>query len=167
MKINPNFSESENQLFFKSHVLFPSAERMIAFKRGHFVWRHMNQSSPSRKWTWTRLSTMMEESRDLSQKRKQSTSVSEGKRREEYFRTSESDPRNHTRDHLYRFYRVEDSINDRLFKYSQVFGPQTREMFKIFDETAFMIREPALEVIDYIRRTNYEKPVVRYVLCKW
>lgn len=140
---------------------------MIAFKSGHIVSRHMNQSSPSNKWTWRRLSTMMQQSRHHPQTRKQSTIVSEGKPKLEHFRTIESDPRNHTRDHLYRFYRVEDSINDRLFKYSQIFGPQSREMFKIFDETAFMIREPALEVIDYIRRTNYEKPVVRYVLCKW
>lgn len=147
---------------------------MIAFRSVSFVSRHMSQSSPSKRWTWTRLCAMMEESRDVGQRRKQSTSVSEGKPRErnpregklEYFRTSESDPRNHTRNHLHRFYRVEDSINDRLFKYSQIFGPQSREMFNIFDETAFMIREPALEVIDYIRRTNYEKPVVRYVLCK-
>lgn len=110
---------------------------------------------------------MIQESRHLPQTRNQSTSVSEPKVRLDHFRTSESDPRNHTRDHLYRFYCVEDNINDRLFKYSQVFGPQSREMFNIFGETAFMIREPALEVIDYIRRTNYEKPVVRYVLCKW
>ena len=165
MKINPNFSESENQLFFNSRVLFPSAEKMIVFKSGHFVSRYMNQSSPSSNWTWKRLSAMIQQSRHLPQTRSQSTSA-EAKPRVDHFRTRESDPRNHTRDHLYRFYRVEDSVNDRLFKYSQIFGPQSREMLKIFDETAFMIREPALEVIDYIRGTNYEKPVVRYVLCK-
>ena len=45
----------------------------------------------------------------------------------DHFRTSESDPRNHTIDHLSRFYRVEDAVNDRLFKLTSAFGSTTKK----------------------------------------
>lgn len=39
------------------------------------------------------------------------------------------------------------------------------EQTKMFAETAVMIRKPALEVINSLKSTDFQKPAVRYLLC--
>ncbi|XP_055383177.1 28S ribosomal protein S29, mitochondrial [Condylostylus longicornis] len=79
------------------------------------------------------------------------------------FRTNESHTSNHTEQHLGRFYTISAEEKKKLFGnggFPKSFEKQT----KTFAETTFMIRQPALEIIEYIKRTNFNNPVIRYVL---
>jgi hypothetical protein len=39
------------------------------------------------------------------------------------------------------------------------------EQTQMFAETALMVRKPALEVIRGLKLADYQKPVIRYLLC--
>lgn len=39
------------------------------------------------------------------------------------------------------------------------------EQTKMFAETALMVRNPALEIINNLKLTDYQKPALRYLLC--
>lgn len=39
------------------------------------------------------------------------------------------------------------------------------EQTQMFAETALMVREPALEIINNLKSTDFQKPAVRYLLC--
>ncbi|XP_018420737.1 PREDICTED: LOW QUALITY PROTEIN: 28S ribosomal protein S29, mitochondrial [Nanorana parkeri] len=80
----------------------------------------------------------------------------------EVFRTSESDPANHTEDHEAQFYSVPSSQVRSTFPH----GLPSRYQLqcKTFSETCLMVRQPALELIDYLKKTDFSQPAVRYVL---
>lgn len=79
------------------------------------------------------------------------------------FRTFESNPTNHTEKHIGRYYTVNPEVTKQLFSnrgLPKKFVTQT----KTFNETCIMIRQPAIELINYLNNTDYNKPVNRYVL---
>lgn len=39
------------------------------------------------------------------------------------------------------------------------------EQTQMFAETALMVREPAIEIINNLKSTDFQKPAVRYLLC--
>ncbi|CAG2104704.1 unnamed protein product [Medioppia subpectinata] len=79
------------------------------------------------------------------------------------FRTNQSDPRLHSTQHLAMYYTIPADIATKLFVLGGFSGQQQRA-FKTFRETTLMVRRPALEVMDYLRRAHYNRPVNRYVL---
>ncbi|KAH7644315.1 28s ribosomal protein s29 [Dermatophagoides farinae] len=80
-----------------------------------------------------------------------------------FFRTDTSNPAEHNDLHHGLFYRIPNDIANRLFLLGG-FDKCQQETIKIFQETAIMIRKPALEVIDYLRRTDFNRPPNSYVL---
>lgn len=91
------------------------------------------------------------------------STVAEPKPKLEEFRTLENDPRNHTSDHIGKFYEIDSETKQKLFR----FGGLTKtfeKQSKTFNETCLMIRNPAVEVINYVKNTDFSKPVIRYVL---
>ncbi|OTF83788.1 hypothetical protein BLA29_001834 [Euroglyphus maynei] len=79
-----------------------------------------------------------------------------------FFRTDVSNPAEHNDLHHGLFYRIPNDIANRLFLLGG-FDKNQQEMLKVFQETAIMIRKPALEVIDYLRRTDFSKPPNSYM----
>ncbi|XP_066466352.1 small ribosomal subunit protein mS29 [Tiliqua scincoides] len=78
------------------------------------------------------------------------------------FRTSESDPVKHTDEQLGQYYSIP------LPEVKTVFPHGLPERFKLqvktFNEACFMVRQPALELISYLKHTNVAHPAVRYIL---
>lgn len=80
----------------------------------------------------------------------------------EDFRTTESNPSKHTKNHIGRFYTVDPALMKTLFH--RIAVPKTfLEDVKTFTEMSLMIREPAVEVINLLNKTDYSKPVNRFV----
>lgn len=80
--------------------------------------------------------------------------------------TNESDPRNHTEEHLGLYYRIPDEVFDRIFKLAGFLDAQNRFMSVVKDRS-IMIRKPALDIISYLKRTDFSKPVNKYVICEY
>lgn len=80
------------------------------------------------------------------------------------FRTNETNPTNHNRNHLGKFYTHSPELKKQLYSYGGL--PKTYEkQIKTFTESCLMIREPALEIMHYIKSTNLkDRPTNRYVL---
>ncbi|XP_015593883.1 28S ribosomal protein S29, mitochondrial [Cephus cinctus] len=79
------------------------------------------------------------------------------------FRTIENNPANHTIDHMNRFYTIAPEIQKQLFQH----GGLTKffqKQVKTFAECSILIRQPAIEIISYIRQSDYSKPPNKYVL---
>lgn len=81
----------------------------------------------------------------------------------EDFRTRETDPTNHNASHIGRFYTMSPKVKEQLFTYGG-FMKSFVTQCKSFTETCLMVREPAVEIINYIKNTDFSKPVNRYVL---
>ncbi|XP_055523372.1 28S ribosomal protein S29, mitochondrial [Wyeomyia smithii] len=81
----------------------------------------------------------------------------------EEFRTGESDPANHDQSHLARFYTVPADVQKQIYLHGGY--PKTFErQIKTFTESCLMVRQPAVEIIDYLRRTDFQRPANRFVL---
>ncbi|KAJ2940703.1 hypothetical protein O0L34_g14813 [Tuta absoluta] len=79
------------------------------------------------------------------------------------FRTSETSPSQHDANQVGLFYTMKPEVCKQLFAHGGLpksFMKQT----KTFTETAVMVREPALDLLDCIKATDFEQPVIRYVL---
>ncbi|XP_038073259.1 28S ribosomal protein S29, mitochondrial-like [Patiria miniata] len=78
------------------------------------------------------------------------------------FRTSESSPANHGMQHVGQYYTIPKQDVKKILPV----GSPTRweQMIVPFQEAAIMVRQPAVETIDYLKRANYDHPPVRYVL---
>jgi len=89
-------------------------------------------------------------------------------------RTDETLARNHTVKDLGKFFTVDPKIisafgpelnpktNPKVINY---FAPRLwSNRNEVFRESCIMIRNPALEIINCIKETDFEQPVVRYVL---
>ncbi|KAI2797757.1 28S ribosomal protein S29, mitochondrial [Blomia tropicalis] len=83
--------------------------------------------------------------------------------REKLFRTDESDPTKHNDIHHGLFYRIPNEIASRLFILGG-FDKEQQLMLKTFRETSIMVRKPALEIINYLRMTDFSRPPNRFVL---
>ncbi|KAG8189183.1 hypothetical protein JTE90_013717 [Oedothorax gibbosus] len=78
-------------------------------------------------------------------------------------RTSESNPTLHTRNHHGKFYMIPEDVKSKLFFCGGI--PRSLDIqMKSFHETVLMVREPALEVMSYLKKINYSNPAVRFVI---
>lgn len=80
----------------------------------------------------------------------------------EDFRTLESNPTKHTENHIGRFYTIDAELRQSLF-HKRVPTIAYSEDISSFDELALMVRSPAVEVINCINKTDFSKPVNRFV----
>uniref|UniRef100_A0A1A9WAZ9 Small ribosomal subunit protein mS29 n=1 Tax=Glossina brevipalpis TaxID=37001 RepID=A0A1A9WAZ9_9MUSC len=79
------------------------------------------------------------------------------------YRTAESNVAAQTKVHEAKFYTIPPDVKKQLFSgggFTKLFENQ----IKTFTETCLMIRPSALEVLEYIRNTDFAKPTVRYVV---
>ncbi|VVD02488.1 unnamed protein product [Leptidea sinapis] len=79
------------------------------------------------------------------------------------FRTSEISPAQQNSNQIGLFYTLDNDLCKQLYGHGglpKCFLKQT----KTFTETTFMIRQPALEIIECIKATDFNKPAIRYVL---
>src|SRR6266487_387908 len=74
------------------------------------------------------------------------------------FKTSESDPTNHGRQHDAQFYAIPSKIHEKLFALGG-WTPDKQIAVNTFREAAIMIRQPTLEIIDYLRKTDFSRPI--------
>ncbi|XP_070495607.1 small ribosomal subunit protein mS29 [Chironomus tepperi] len=81
----------------------------------------------------------------------------------EEFRTKENDPVNHSKQHIGKFYKIDDGLKKKLFGQGGL-PKKYEKQIKTFNEACLMVRPQAVEVMDYINRTDFSKPVVRYLL---
>jgi small subunit ribosomal protein S29 len=79
------------------------------------------------------------------------------------FRTLENDPRKHKLEHAAKFYDIQAETKKKLFQHGGL-TKSFEKQIKTFNESCLMIREPALEIINYINNTDFTKPTIRYVL---
>ena len=56
--------------------------------------------------------------------------------------------------------------SDRLFTLNDGFNKEHEDYFAFHGEVAFLIRRPALEIMNLLEKTDFNKPVNRYVLCE-
>lgn len=73
---------------------------------------------------------------------------------------------NHCKDQDGRFYRIPEAIKKQLFTYGGL-PNEYNTLSETLNELCIMVRKPTVELIDYLKKTNFDAPVPRYVLCKW
>uniref|UniRef100_A0A182IS98 Small ribosomal subunit protein mS29 n=1 Tax=Anopheles atroparvus TaxID=41427 RepID=A0A182IS98_ANOAO len=79
------------------------------------------------------------------------------------FRTIEQNPAKHSSAALSRFYTVPADVRKQIFAHGGL--PKNFEkQVKTFNECCLMVRRPAVEIIEYLRRTDFNRPVNRFVL---
>ncbi|XP_042296723.1 28S ribosomal protein S29, mitochondrial isoform X2 [Sceloporus undulatus] len=78
------------------------------------------------------------------------------------FRTTENDPANHTEEHVGQYYSLPRQEVEVIFPHG--LPARFKLQMKTFNETCFMVREPALELISYLKCTNFSHPAIRYVI---
>lgn len=91
------------------------------------------------------------------------STATEVKMKYEEFRTMEKDPSNHTPAHIGKFYEIDPEIKEKLFKTGGITKSYEKQI-KSFNESCLMIRNPAVEIINYIKNTDFSMPVNRYLL---
>lgn len=79
------------------------------------------------------------------------------------YRTNETNAAGHSKVHEAKFYTIPSEVKKPLFG-GGGFPKKFEQQVKTFAESCLMVRQPALEVIQYIQNTDFTKPVVRYVL---
>ncbi|XP_063698741.1 small ribosomal subunit protein mS29 [Culicoides brevitarsis] len=80
------------------------------------------------------------------------------------FRTHELDPTKHTSKHIGRFYKIPEDVKKQLFAQGG-FPKQFEKQCKTFAESCLMVRQPAVEVINYLKQcVSVDKPATRFVL---
>ncbi|XP_049490825.1 28S ribosomal protein S29, mitochondrial isoform X2 [Panthera uncia] len=77
-------------------------------------------------------------------------------------RTSEKDPARHGEQHEGLHYNIPLQDMRTLFPHS--LPPRFSMQVKTFSEACLMVRKPALELLHYLKNTNFAHPAVRYVL---
>ncbi|XP_037532850.1 28S ribosomal protein S29, mitochondrial [Nematolebias whitei] len=76
-------------------------------------------------------------------------------------RTQENDPAQHSEKLLNHFYTLPPAHTRLLFPHS--LPPRFQQQIKTFNEACIMVRPPALEVISYLKQTDFSKPALRYL----
>ncbi|XP_071844887.1 small ribosomal subunit protein mS29-like isoform X2 [Apostichopus japonicus] len=82
--------------------------------------------------------------------------------RSEYFRTSETNPLNHTLQHEGLFYTIPQDEVKRVFPVG--YSTRWERLIKPFNEAAVMVRRPAVEIIQLIKHTNFDHLALKYVV---
>ncbi|KAM4568840.1 small ribosomal subunit protein mS29 [Fundulus diaphanus] len=77
------------------------------------------------------------------------------------FRTQEKDPARHSEKHAGHFYTLPPAHVRLLFPNTLPWRYQ--QQAKTFNESCIMVRRPALEVISYLKKTDYSQPALRYL----
>ncbi|XP_068179932.1 lysosomal acid glucosylceramidase isoform X2 [Antennarius striatus] len=77
------------------------------------------------------------------------------------YRTEEMDPACHTENHIGQYYTLPSAETRCLFIRGLARPYQQR--IKTFNEASIMVRSPALEVISYLKNTDYSKPASRFL----
>ncbi|XP_048367237.1 28S ribosomal protein S29, mitochondrial [Sphaerodactylus townsendi] len=78
------------------------------------------------------------------------------------FRTNESDPANHTEEHVGHYYSIPLQELKVLFPHG--LPGRFQLQVKTLNEACFMVRKPALELLSYLKGTNFAYPAIRYVV---
>lgn len=78
-------------------------------------------------------------------------------------RASDDNPVNHTANDIAKLYTIPDDLVKKLFSFRGLPTDFTKYA-KIFAEHNILIRNPAIELIDYMKKADYNRPVIRYVL---
>ncbi|XP_017280437.1 28S ribosomal protein S29, mitochondrial isoform X2 [Kryptolebias marmoratus] len=76
-------------------------------------------------------------------------------------RTQEEDPAHHSEKHINHHYTVPPAHVRSLFPHG--FPYRFQHQVRTFNEACIMVRPPALEVISYLKKTDFSKPALRYV----
>nr|UUA79759.1 28S ribosomal protein S29 [Octopus vulgaris] len=79
------------------------------------------------------------------------------------FRTQIQDPEKHTKQHVGLYYTIPDADVKKCFE-TKGLSIVYQKQCQLFRETSIMVRQPALEIIDYIKNANYDHPVLRLML---
>ncbi|GAB1605926.1 28S ribosomal protein S29, mitochondrial-like, partial [Argonauta hians] len=79
------------------------------------------------------------------------------------FRTQLDDPGKHTKSHLGLYYTIPDAIVKKCFQTTGL-SKLYQSQCQLFRETSLMVRQPALEIIEYIKNANYDHPVLRVMI---
>ncbi|KAL9884556.1 mitochondrial ribosomal protein S29 [Glossina fuscipes fuscipes] len=79
------------------------------------------------------------------------------------YRTVECNIAAQSKLHEGKFYTIPSDVKKQLFS-GGGFPKQFENQLKTFTETCLMIRQPALELIQYIHNTDFSKPTTRYVI---
>ncbi|KAM3613646.1 uncharacterized protein V6R79_002878 [Siganus canaliculatus] len=77
------------------------------------------------------------------------------------FRSQENDPACQSEKHIGQYYTLPSAHIRTLFPHGLPWRYQ--QQVKTFNEACMMVRQPALEVISYLKRTDSSKPAVRYL----
>ncbi|XP_074509661.1 small ribosomal subunit protein mS29 [Sebastes fasciatus] len=77
------------------------------------------------------------------------------------FRAQENDPACQSEKHIGQYYTLPSAHTRTLFPHSLPWRYQ--QQVKTFNEACMMVRQPALEVISYLKKTDYSKPSLRYL----
>ncbi|TMW49974.1 hypothetical protein DOY81_004965 [Sarcophaga bullata] len=79
------------------------------------------------------------------------------------YRTNETNAAAHSKVHDAKFYTIPADVKKQIFGGGGL-PKKYEQQLKTFTESTLMVRQPALELINYIKNTDFAKPVVRYVL---
>ncbi|KAL0851577.1 hypothetical protein ABMA28_007359 [Loxostege sticticalis] len=79
------------------------------------------------------------------------------------FRTTEASPAQQNEKQIGLFYTMNQETCKQLFSQGG-FPKSFQKQTKTFTETAIMIRQPALDLINCIKSSDFNKPAIRYVL---
>lgn len=64
------------------------------------------------------------------------------------------------------WYTVEPNMAQRLYpKFAKLLSVTLQGVLEAFQETSFMIRKPALDIMNYVKKSNLSYPVNKYILC--
>ncbi|XP_053950665.1 28S ribosomal protein S29, mitochondrial [Anastrepha ludens] len=79
------------------------------------------------------------------------------------YRTAETNTDKHSKVHEAKFYTISPEQKKQLFSGGGL-PRQFEQQVKTFTEACVMVRPTGLELINYIRNTDFKRPVIRYVL---
>ncbi|XP_037937532.1 28S ribosomal protein S29, mitochondrial-like [Teleopsis dalmanni] len=79
------------------------------------------------------------------------------------YRTTQSKIDAHSDVHIGKFYTIPPEDKKQLFS-GGGFPRKFEEQVKTFAESCLLVRSPALEIINYIKRSDLSRPTVRYVV---
>ncbi|XP_068426130.1 small ribosomal subunit protein mS29 [Clinocottus analis] len=77
------------------------------------------------------------------------------------FRTQENDPTCQSQNHIGQYYTLPSAHIRTLFPHG--LPRRYQQQLKTFNEACVMVRQPALEVISYLKKADYSQPSLRYV----
>ncbi|XP_069137702.1 small ribosomal subunit protein mS29-like [Argopecten irradians] len=78
------------------------------------------------------------------------------------YKTTESDPTNHTMDHEGVYYTI--NPEDQKLYFPNLINPMIKEQANAFGELPLMIRKPALEIINVMKNSNYNCPLPKFII---